>query len=181
MNGRFTHFHSSLFPKTTNFKKEGNVDSMVENLKIYVSLNEKKYGDRDTHFIRAVINSTIELDTVSFTNTFIKELQICYLNYKNGFTPKEDIQLYWKLIDYYNDALYTAGKYQESLTLLTEIVHFNTIHNLRNQFNPRLLSFLQRLFTQYKQLLRRLFTLWHQNDSLNMKIMASTQMSIVIC
>ena len=36
-----------------------------------------------------------------------------------------DIQ-YIGVLDYYNDALYTAGKYQESLTLLTEIVHFNT-------------------------------------------------------
>ncbi len=142
-------FIHHYFRKATNFKKEGNVDSMVENLKIYVSLNEKKYGDRDTHFIRAVINSTIELDTVSFTNTFIKELQICYLNYKNGFTPKEDIQLYWKLIDYYNDALYTAGKYQESLTLLTEIVHFNTIHKLRNQFYPAYFLFFKGYLHQY--------------------------------
>jgi hypothetical protein len=26
-----------------------------------------------------------------------------------GLRQKKDIQLYWKLIDYYNDALYTAA------------------------------------------------------------------------
>jgi hypothetical protein len=113
---RDSQSHRPFFHKAIVSKKQGAIDSMSNNLKRYVSLIENKYGNRDTHFIRAVINSTIELDTVSLTNTFIKELQVCYLNYKNGLTPIEDIYLYWKLLDYYNDALYTAGDYQGSLT-----------------------------------------------------------------
>jgi hypothetical protein len=81
-NNLIDHFYH----KAIVSKKQGAIDSMSNNLKRYVSLIENKYGNRDTHFIRAVINSTIELDTVSLTNTFIKELQVCYLNYKNGLT-----------------------------------------------------------------------------------------------
>lgn len=144
-NNLIDHFYH----KAIVSKKQGAIDSMSNNLKRYVSLIENKYGNRDTHFIRAVINSTIELDTVSLTNTFIKELQVCYLNYKNGLTPIEDIYLYWKLLDYYNDALYTAGDYQGSLMLLTEVVHYNTVHKLFNQFYPAYFLFFKGYLHQY--------------------------------
>lgn len=144
-NNLIDHFYH----KANVFKKLGSIDSMSNNLKRYVSLIENKYGNRDTHFIRAVINSSIELDTVSLTNTFIKELQVCYLNYINGLTPIEDIYLYWKLLDYYNDALYTAGDYQGSLKLLTEVVHYNTIHKLFDQFYPAYFLFFKGYLHQY--------------------------------
>ena len=127
----------------------------------------KKYGDRDTHFIRAVINSTIELDTVSFTNTFIKELQICYFKLQKWVYIKRRYSIILKLIDYYNDALYTAGKYQESLTLLTKL-SILIIHKLKKSILSCLLFFFfQRLL--YASILNPIYfradsVLWHQND-----------------